>query len=141
MPQPLPRSPRTSPSPWPPQRLRLQPGQQQAWYLPAGSTVQVGAGRVSLQAPVQWLADQMLQPRLTLAGGVGHRLAQGGWVQLQALGDRAAVVWVLPAPPGAHARRGLALWQGLQRLCRPKRLQPPWRLWRRAPRSAAVDAA
>lgn len=110
----------------PPQRLTLRPGQQQAWYLPAGSTVQVCAGRVGLHAPPQWLADQVLQPHLILACGGGHRLAQGGWVRLQALGGPPAVVQVLPAPPGAPARLAAALRQWLQR---------------RARCSAAVDAA
>ncbi|MDM0039157.1 hypothetical protein QTH89_22165 [Variovorax sp. J22G21] len=70
---------------------RLQRGETLHMPLDAHTTLQVAAGEVIVREPLRWLGDTVVAPVATLSEGRSHRLQNGGWVELRALGDGAEV--------------------------------------------------
>lgn len=68
----------------------LCPGEATWLHLPRGTELRLLAGRAELLEPPQWLGERVVQVPVTLACGVPHRLARGGWVRLVALGGAPA---------------------------------------------------
>lgn len=62
----------------------LAPGEALHLPLDERTTLQLVAGSVLLREPLRWLADTMLAPAVNLSEGQCHRLAQAGWVVVQA---------------------------------------------------------
>ncbi|MDB5965483.1 MAG: hypothetical protein JWQ72_1983 [Polaromonas sp.] len=70
--------------------------------LQAGSLVVALAGTLHLSAAPQWLAGQLLQPRLQLHEGESHEVPESGWVTLHAAAGGADIlVHRAPRPRGA----------------------------------------
>ncbi|MEP6721000.1 MAG: hypothetical protein ABJA77_06125 [Variovorax sp.] len=70
---------------------RLQRGETLHMPLDAHTTLQVAAGEVIVREPLRWLGDTVVAPVATLSEGRSHRLQNGGWVELRALGDSAEI--------------------------------------------------
>lgn len=100
-------------------------GESRLEWLPAGTTVVVLAGSVTLEHPPRWLADGTYRVRQTFNEGHAHVLEASGWWGLYA--DRsggAQLRLLVPAVPMrrwpwlAPLRRWLALLSGWQQASR-----------------------
>ena len=102
------------------QTLLLQRAQALHVALDAGTVVRVVAGCVRLHAPMRWLGDAITTPVVMLAEGGSHRMAHGGWVQIEALHGEALLHHQAPVPRWQAAmlalQRGLRRWAGAQRM-------------------------
>jgi hypothetical protein len=71
--------------------LQLPARQALHLALDAGTTLQVTSGALRLRLPMRWIGDTVVTPAIRLAEGECHRLEEGGWCALEALGDGAVL--------------------------------------------------
>ena len=86
--------------------LALQQGEQRQLLLEAGTTVLVLAGRLAMQAPLVWLAENIIARETVLEGEEAWVAERDGWISLEALGAVQAVV----LPPD-----GVPVWRQIGR--------------------------
>ncbi|MEO5735975.1 MAG: hypothetical protein ABIQ82_00780, partial [Variovorax sp.] len=102
---------------------RLQRGETLHMPLDAHTTLQVVAGEVIVREPLRWLGDTVVAPVATLSEGRSHRLQNGGWVELRALGDGAEIRSHRPVSALYAMHAVLAAWQTLWRRAKQGPLQ------------------
>lgn len=94
-------------------------GESRLEWLPAGTTVVVLAGSITLEYPPRWLAGEAHRTRQTITEGHAHVLEHTGWWGLYADQRGGAQLRVLAVPTQrwpwlVPLRRWLALFAGRQ---------------------------
>lgn len=99
-------------------KATLHSGQTLSLHLARGTMLAAIAGRIRIDGPPRWLAEQVIPEQTELGEGSSHVMPDTGWIMVTAL-SAAEVAWIVQEKAGWLAR----LRQGLSGRLRPG-LQP-----------------